>query len=37
MAFLRSTYAAAADLADWDRDALEGDLQEPRVPRPVGG
>ena len=37
MAFLRSTYAAAAELADWDRDALECDLQEPRVPRPVGG
>ena len=23
MAFLQSTYAAAADLADWDRAALE--------------
>jgi hypothetical protein len=25
LAFLQSTYAAAADLADWDRDALEGE------------
>lgn len=25
LAFLQSTYEAAADLAEWDRDALEGD------------
>jgi len=25
LSFLQSTYAAAADLADWDRDALEGE------------
>ena len=24
LAFLQSTYEAAADLANWDRDALEG-------------
>lgn len=35
MAFLCSTYQAAADLADWDRDALECHLQRPRVPRIV--
>ena len=29
MAFLQSTYAAAADLAKWDRAALECDLGEP--------
>ncbi|MFL6845262.1 MAG: DUF5996 family protein [Allosphingosinicella sp.] len=33
--FLESTYAAAADLAGWDRAALECELGEPRVPRPV--
>ena len=36
MAFLQSTYGAAADLADWDREALECDLQVPRMPRAVG-
>jgi hypothetical protein len=30
MAFLQSTYAAAADLGKWDRAALECDLGEPR-------
>lgn len=35
MAFLHSTYAAAADAGRWDRDALECAVQEPRVPRPV--
>ncbi len=35
MAFLESTYAAAADLADWDRAALECKPGQPRVPRPV--
>jgi Family of unknown function (DUF5996) len=35
LAFLRSTYAAAADLAGWDRAALDCDEGRPRVPRPV--
>ena len=35
MAFLRSTYDAAADLAGWDRKALDCGVQVPRVPRPV--
>jgi hypothetical protein len=35
LAFLRSTYAAAADLAQWDRAALDCDEGRPRVPRPV--
>ncbi len=33
LAFLASTYEAAADGADWDRGALECDLGVPRVPR----
>jgi hypothetical protein len=33
MAFLQSTYAAAADLAQWDRAALECSLGEPRQVR----
>ncbi|WP_066798250.1 DUF5996 family protein [Sphingomonas soli] len=33
MAFLRSTYEAAATLADWDRAALECDTGVPRIPR----
>lgn len=36
MRFLQSTYEAAADLAGWDRKALECDLGVPRVPRPLG-
>jgi hypothetical protein len=36
MAFLTTTYKAAADLGDWDRAALECDFGRPRVPRPVG-
>ena len=36
MDFLQSTYAAAADLAGWDRDALECPFGAPGVPRPVG-
>ena len=36
MAFLRSTYEAAADLAEWDRAALECELGVPGVPRCVG-
>ncbi len=32
MSFLQSTYEAAADLADWDRQALECDLGTPRIP-----
>jgi hypothetical protein len=35
LAFLQSTYAAAADLAHWDRAALECDEGRPGVPRPV--
>lgn len=35
LAFCRSTYDAAADLAAWDRDALECRLGRPRVPRVV--
>ncbi len=35
LAFLRSTYEAAADLAHWDRSALECDIGRPRVPRPL--
>lgn len=37
LAFLESTYAAAADLAGWDRSALECALGRPGVPRPVEG
>ncbi len=35
MAFLESTYLAAADLGAWDRKALECAPGEPRRPRPV--
>lgn len=35
--FLQSTYAAAADAAGWDRQALECDLGTPRVPRELAG
>jgi hypothetical protein len=35
LAFLQSTYAAAADLGGWDRAALECDLGRPGVVRPV--
>ena len=34
-AFLESTYRAAADLGDWDRDALECPLGQPLRPRPL--
>ncbi|MEM6851548.1 MAG: DUF5996 family protein [Pseudomonadota bacterium] len=33
MAFLQATYAAAADLAEWDRSELECGLGRPGVPR----
>jgi hypothetical protein len=33
--FLQSTYAAAADAAGWDRQALECNFGTPRVPREV--
>ena len=33
MEFLQSTYEAAADLAKWDREALECGLGEPGKPR----
>jgi len=36
LAFLQSTYEAAADLAQWDRRALECEEGQPRRPRPVG-
>lgn len=35
LAFCQSTYDAAADLAQWDRAALECPLGRPRVPRVV--
>ena len=35
LAFLHSTYEAAADLGRWDRAALECEPGRPRVPRPV--
>jgi hypothetical protein len=35
MAFLQSTYDAAADLGRWDRQALECELGERRRVRPV--
>lgn len=35
MRFLQSTYEAAADLAGWDRQALECEFGIPRVPREV--
>jgi hypothetical protein len=35
LAFLTSTYAAAADRAGWDRRALECDLGRPGQPRPA--
>jgi hypothetical protein len=34
MAFLESSYAAAADLAGWDRPSLDCRTGRPRVPRP---
>jgi len=37
MDFLQSTYDAAADLARWDRTALECATGEPARPRPTGG
>ena len=35
LAFLQSTYEAAADLGTWDRGALDCPLGEPRRPRPL--
>jgi Family of unknown function (DUF5996) len=35
MTFLAETYAAAADLAAWDRAALDCALGVPGVPRPI--
>ena len=35
MSFLQSTYRAAADLADWDKAALECAIGVPRRPRPL--
>ena len=35
MAFLQSTYAAAADFGAWDRDELECAIGQPGVPRAV--
>lgn len=37
MRFLQSTYIAAAELAAWDRSALECEFGRPRVPREVPG
>jgi hypothetical protein len=36
LAFLQSTYEAAADAAGWDRAALEGPPGRVGVPRPIG-
>ena len=36
LAFLASTYSAAAELAHWDRAALECAIGQRRVPRTVG-
>lgn len=35
LSFCRSTYDAAADLGEWDRDTLECPLGRPKVPRAV--
>ena len=35
LSFCHSTYDAAADLGDWDRDTLECPLGRPRIPRVV--
>ena len=35
LAFLRTSYEAAANLGAWDRDALECAIGEPGAPRPV--
>lgn len=35
LAFCRSTYDAAADLGEWNRDTLECPLGRPRIPRVV--
>ena len=35
MAFLETSYRAAADLGGWDRAALECEIGEPRRPRPL--
>jgi hypothetical protein len=35
MTFLESTYRAAADLGEWDRQSLESPLGEPLRPRPL--
>jgi hypothetical protein len=37
MSFLESTYRAAAELGQWDRDALECPIGEPLRPRPLTG
>ncbi|MGQ0661584.1 DUF5996 family protein [Sphingosinicella sp.] len=37
LAFLQSTYEAAANLAGWDRATLECALGEPGIPRALGG
>jgi hypothetical protein len=35
LAFLQSSYSAAADLGKWDRKALDCELGKPGVPRPL--
>jgi hypothetical protein len=35
LSFLQSTYEAAANLAGWDRAALECELGRPGIPRPI--
>jgi hypothetical protein len=36
LAFLQSTYEAAANAAGWDRAALECEFGRPGIPRPIG-
>jgi hypothetical protein len=36
MAFLQTTYEAAAGLGGWDRAALESEFGQPRIPRALG-
>lgn len=37
LAFLQSTYEAAAETGRWDRAALECALGRPKIPRPLSG
>jgi hypothetical protein len=35
LAFLDTTYVAAADLGRWERDKLECEQGRPKIPRPT--